>query len=97
MQGGTKVKVDNGRIELIVMLALAIFSFAGASPYIILAGAALLLLSTLGEHAHIQPRFVRAGATRLMAGGIATAAALSLAFASLCYAIGRVFAWFIAG
>ncbi len=87
---------DNGKFELIVMLGLAMFSFAGAPPHIIPGGAALLFLSTLYEHAHLQPRFARAGATRLVAGGIVTAAAMSLAFASLCFAIGRFFAWVIA-
>ena len=79
------------------MLALAGLSFAGAPIYIVVAGAALLALSTLREYAHLQPRFVRAGATRLMAGSVLAAATMSLAFASLCYAIGRVFAWLIAG
>jgi hypothetical protein len=31
-----------------------------------------------------------------MAGGIFTAGAMSLAFASLCFGIGRFFAWLIA-
>jgi len=79
------------------MLALAGLSFVGAPPYIVMAGAALLTLSTLHEYAHLQPRFVRAGAIRLMAGGVLLAAATSLAFASLCFAIGRFFALLIAG
>jgi hypothetical protein len=90
-----RLSIHAGKFELIVMLALAMLSFAGASPYIIVGGAALLLLSTLYEYAHLQPRFVRAGATRLMAGSIATAVAMSIAFASLCFAIGRFFAWLI--
>jgi hypothetical protein len=88
---------DAGRFELIVMLALAGLSFVGAPIYIVVAGAALLTLATLHEYAHLQPRFAKARATRLMAGGIFAAAAMSLAFASLCYAIGRSFAWLIAG
>jgi hypothetical protein len=91
------LRIDSGRFELIVMLALAGLSFVGASIYIIVAGAALLTLSTLHEYAHLQPRFVKAGATRLMAGSVLAAAGMSLAFASLCYAIGRAFAWLIAG
>ena len=87
----------SGYFELLVMLVLASLSFAGAPVYIVLAGAGLLTLSTLHEYAHLQPRFVRAGATRLMAGGIVLSALTSLAFASLCFAIGRFFAWLIAG
>ncbi len=78
------------------MLVLAGLSFAGASIYIVIAGAALLTFSTLYEYAHLQPRFVKVGATRLMAGSVFAAAGMSLAFASLCYAIGRFFAWLIA-
>jgi hypothetical protein len=94
MTSGTETK--SGYFELVVMLALAGLSFAGAPAYIVPAGAALLTLSTLYEHAHLQPRLARAGATRLLAGGIALAALTSLVFASLCYAIGRLFAWLIA-
>jgi hypothetical protein len=94
MTSGTETK--SGYFELIVMLALAGLSFAGASAYIVPAGAGLLTLSTLYEHAHLQPRLARAGATRLLAGGILLAALTSLVFASLCYAIGRLFAWLIA-
>jgi hypothetical protein len=85
----------SGYFELLVMLLLAGLSFAGAPAYVALAGAALLMLSTLHEYAHLQPRFARAGATRLMAGSIVLAGLTSLAFASLCYAIGRFFAWLI--
>jgi len=91
---GTDTK--SGYFELLVMLALAGLSFAGASAYIVLAGAALLTLSTLHEYGHLQPRFVRAGATRLMAGGVFLSAFTSLVFASLCFAVGRLFAWLIA-
>jgi hypothetical protein len=86
----------SGTFELLVMLSLAGLSFAGATAYIVLAAAALLTLSSLHEYAHLQPRFVRAGATRLLAGGVFLVALTSLAFASLCYAIGRFFAWLIA-
>jgi hypothetical protein len=86
----------SGYFELAVMLTLAGLSFVGAPAYVVPAGAALLTFSTLYEHAHLQPRLARAGATRLMAGGIALAALTSLVFASLCYAIGRAFAWLIA-
>jgi hypothetical protein len=87
---------DLGTYELIVMLAVAGLSFLGAPYYIAFLAAILLTLSTLYEYAHLQPRFVRAGAIRLMAGGVLLAAATSLAFASLCFAIGRFFAWLIA-
>jgi hypothetical protein len=96
--GGThRIGFDPGRFELAVMLVLAGLSFVGAPVYIIAAGAALLTLSTLYEYGHLQPRFAKAGATRLMACGIFAAAVMSRAFASLCYAIGRFFAWLIAG
>jgi hypothetical protein len=85
-----------GKFELVVMMVLAILSFVGAPFYIAFLGALLLMLSTMYEYAHLQPRFVRAGATRLMTGGVVFAAATSLAFASLCFAIGRFFAWIIA-
>ena len=88
--------IDTGKFELIVMLALAGLSFVGAPAYIVIGGAALLTLSTLHEHAHLQPRFAKAGATRLMASGVLLAVLTSLAFASLCFAIGRFFAWLIA-
>ena len=78
------------------MLAVAGSAFAGAAAYVVVAGAALLTLSTLYEYAHLQPRFVRAGATRLMTGGMLLAAVTSLVFASLCYAVGCAFAWLIA-
>jgi hypothetical protein len=91
-----RIGFDPGKFELMVMLVLAALSFAGAPIYIVVPGAALLTLSTLHEYAHLQPRFVKAGATRLIAGGVLAAAAMSLAFASLCYAIGRLFAWLIA-
>ena len=95
LRGDHRISFDLGKFELVVMLALAGLSFAGAPAYIVIAGAAMLTFSTLHEYAHLQPRFVRAGATRLMAGGVLLAAATSLAFASLCYAIGRFFAWLI--
>jgi hypothetical protein len=78
------------------MLVLAGLAFVGAPIWTVAAGAALLTLSTLYEYAHLQPRFAKAGATRLMASGIFAAGAMSLAFASLCYGIGRFFAWLIA-
>jgi hypothetical protein len=87
---------DAGKFELIVMLAVAGLSFVGAPYYIAFLGAFLLTISTLQEYAHLQPRLERAGATRLMAGGVLLAAATSVAFASLCFAIGRFFAWLIA-
>ena len=90
-------KIDAGKFELIVMLVLALLSFAGAPTYIVIVGAALLTYSTVHEYAHLQTRFARAGAMRLMAGGVVAAGAMSLLFASLCYAIGRFFAWLIAG
>jgi hypothetical protein len=96
--GGThRIAFDPGKFELMVMLVLAGLAFAGAPIYTVAAGAALLTLSTLYEYAHLQTRFAKARAARLMAGGIFAAAAMSLAFASLCYAIGRFFAWLIAG
>jgi hypothetical protein len=97
LRGHYRIGFDPGKFELIVMLALAGLSFVGASAYVVIAGAALLTLSTLHEYAHLQPRFARVGAIRLMAGGVLLAAATSLAFASLCFAIGRFFAWLIAG
>jgi hypothetical protein len=87
---------DIGRFELMIMLVVAMTAFAGAPyHYAALPGAILLTISTLYEYAHLQPRFARAGATRLMAGGVLLAAGTSLAFASLCFAIGRFFAWLI--
>jgi hypothetical protein len=86
---------DAGKCELVVMLAVAGLSFVGAPYYVAFLGAILLTLSTLQEYAHLQPRFERAGATRLMAGGVLLAAITSLAFASLCFAIGRFFSWLI--
>jgi hypothetical protein len=89
---------DLGKFELMVMLVVAGVAFVGAPyHYATLPGTILLTFSTLHEYAHLQPRFARAGATRLMAGGILLAAATSLVFASLCFAIGRLFAWLIAG
>jgi len=91
-------RVDNGAFELMVMLALAGLSFFGGPAYLLVPlGATLLTFSTLHEYGHLQPRLAKAGATRLIGGGIAAAIALSLAFASLCYAIGRFFAWLIVG
>jgi hypothetical protein len=92
---GRTHRIDPGKFELVVMLVLAGLSFVGAPVYIVVAGAALLTLSTLYEYGHLQPRLAKAGATRLMAGGVLAAGAMSLAFASLCYAIGRFFAWLI--
>ena len=86
---------DAGKYELVVMFAIATLSFFGGPFYIIPLGAILLTLSTLQEYAHLQPRFARAGATRLMASGFLLAAAASLAFAALCFAIGRIFAWLV--
>ena len=97
LERNNRIGFDPGKFELVVMLVLAGLSFVGAPVYIVVAGAALLTLSTLHEYAHLQARFVKAGATRLMAGGIFAAAAMSLAFASLCYGIGRLFAWLISG
>jgi hypothetical protein len=89
---------DLGKFELMVMLVVAGAAFAGAPyHYAAIPGATLLTASTLYEYAHLQPRLARAGATRLMAGGVVLAAATSLVFASLCFAIGRLFAWLIAG
>gem|GEM_PF-6019417 len=78
------------------MLALAGLAFAGV-PYFVATplGAALLTITTLHEYAYLQPRFQRAGATRPMAGGVLIAAVMSLAFASLCFGVGRFFAWVI--
>jgi hypothetical protein len=96
MHGNLRRSIRSGHHELVLMLVLAGLSFAGAPAYFIVAGAALLMLSTLHEYAYLQPRFIRAGAARLMAGGIFLAALTSLVFASLCYALGRAFAWLIA-
>jgi hypothetical protein len=96
MQRALPRSTRSAHYELLVMLALAGLSFAGAPEYIIVAGAALLTLSTFYEYAHLQPRFIRVGATRLMAGGMLLAGVTSLVFASLCYAVGRIFAWLIA-
>ena len=96
MQSATKIGVDNGRLELIVMLALAGSAFVGAPVYIVALGAAFLMFSTLHEYAYLQPRFAKAGASRLMATGILVSAITSSAFAVLCFAIGRFFAWLIA-
>lgn len=78
------------------MLGIAILAYAGAPYYVALLGATLLLLSTVYEYASLQPRLVRAGAST-MAGGMLATAAMSVAFASLCFVIGRTFAWLIAG
>jgi general stress protein CsbA len=86
-----------GIFELIVMLAVAFAAFAGAPYYVAILAAVLMTLSTLQEYAHLHARFVRAGAIRLMAGGVLLAATTSLVFASLCFAVGRLFAWLIAG
>ena len=89
---------DLGKFELMVMLVVAGMAFVGAPyHYAALPGTILLTLSTLHEYAYLQPRFARVGAIRLMAGGVLLAAAMSLGFASLCYAIGRFFAYLIAG
>jgi ABC-type cobalamin transport system permease subunit len=77
------------------MLVVAGLAFAGAPYFVALVGAVILAISTLQEYAHLQPRFARAGAIRLMAGGVFLAAVTGLAFASLCFAIGRLFAWLI--
>jgi hypothetical protein len=87
---------DAGKLELVVMLAVAGLAFAGAPYYVALLGTALLTFSTLQEYAHLQSRFVGAGAARLMASGILLAGVMSFAFASLCFGIGRFFAWLIA-
>lgn len=87
---------DTGKFELLVMLAVAGSAFLGVPIYVILAGAILLFASTLHEYAYLQPRFARSGATRLLTGSVIATAAMSLAFASTCFAIGRFFAWLIA-
>jgi hypothetical protein len=86
-----------GRFELGVMLVLALLSFAGAPFYFTFVATLLLTASTLYEYAHLQPRFTTARTNRLLTGGVFLAAGTSLAFASLCFAIGRFFAWLIAG
>lgn len=88
-------KIDTGKFELIVMLALGGLSFAGAPAYIVVVGAALLALSTLHEYSHLQSRLVRVGDARLMVGGMLLTVVTSLAFASLCFGIGRFFSWLI--
>jgi len=87
---------DAGGLEFAVMLGIAILAYAGAPYYVALLGASLLILTTVYEYAPLQPRLVRAGANAV-AGSILVTAATSLAFASLCFAIGQVFAWLIAG
>lgn len=87
---------DAGGLEFAVMLGIAILAYAGAPIYIVPIGASVLILTTIYEYAPLQPRLVRAGANAL-AGSMFATAAMSLAFASLCFAIGRVFAWLIAG
>ncbi len=96
MQRALKRSTKSGYYELIVMLALAGLSFLGAPALIIVAGAALLTLSTFYEYAHLQPRFAKASAAHVMAGSMLLTALTSLVFASLCYAVGRLFAWVIA-
>jgi hypothetical protein len=87
---------DAGGLEFAVMLGIAILAYAGAPYYVSLLGASLLTLTTVYEYASLQPRLARAGAST-MAGSILATAAASLAFASLCFVIGRTFAWLIAG
>jgi hypothetical protein len=90
-------RIDASKLELAIMLALASLSFIGIGEpiYVIGGGAILLTLSTIHEYAHLQPRFTRVGAERLMTAGIFSAAAISLAFAGLSFAVGRFFAWLI--
>ena len=78
------------------MLGIAILAYAGAPYYVALLGASLLILTTVYEYAPLQPRLARAGASAV-AGSVLVTAATSLAFASLCFAIGRAFAWLTVG
>jgi hypothetical protein len=87
---------DAGGLEFAVMLGIAILAYAGAPYYIALLGATLLLLTTVYEYAPLQPRLTRAGASA-MAGSMLVTTATSIVFASLCFAIGRIFAWLISG
>jgi asparagine N-glycosylation enzyme membrane subunit Stt3 len=87
---------DAGGLELAVMLGIAVLAYAGAPYYVAVLGASLLVLTTIYEYAPLQPRLVRAGAST-MAGSMLATAAMSVAFASLCFVIGRTFAWLIAG
>lgn len=87
---------DAGGLEFAVMLGIAILAYAGAPYYVALLGASLLILTTIYEYAPLQPRLARAGGSAV-AGSMLVTAATSLAFASLCFAIGRTFAWLIAG
>ena len=96
MQSAMKRGTRSGYYELIVMLALAGLSFLGAPALIVAGGAVLLTLLTFYEYAHLQSCFLKVGATHVMAGSMLLTVLTSLVFASLCYAVGRAFAWLIA-
>ncbi len=78
------------------MLGIAILAYAGAPFYVALLGASGLILTTIYEYAPVRSRLTRAGAS-IVAGTMLGTAVMSFAFASLCFAIGRTFAWLIAG
>lgn len=94
--GSTALQIrDTGRIELAIMLAVALLAFAGAPYYVALAGASALVFTTVYEYAALQPRLLRVG-TSTVRGNMVALVASSLAFASLCFAIGWTFRWLIA-
>ena len=78
------------------MLGIAILAYAGAPLYVASIGACLLTLTTMYEYMALRPRLARFGAGAVASTMLGTAA-LSLAFASLCFAVGRTFAWITVG
>lgn len=89
MASGNKPVFDTARFEL------AGLSFAGAPTYVVLAGTVLLTFSTLHEYGYLRSRLANTGGARLVVGGVFFAALTSFAFASLCFAAGRLLAWLI--
>ncbi len=88
---------STGAYEFGVLLAITVLGFGGA-PWWVVPIAALVLLSIgLLEHAHVRTRLINSTATIAAGYAALSLAAISVAFAALCYAGGGVLATLMYG
>ena len=84
-----------GVYEFVVMAVATTFGFLGAPLWITPAAGLLLALSTFREYAGLQPRLIRAGGARLIAGAAVMTVLTCLLFTSLCFGVGRGIRWLL--
>lgn len=83
---------STGVYEFAVLLAMTALGFGGAPWWVVPIAAVMLLSIGLFEHADVRTRLINSAATTAAGYAALSLAAISVAFAALCYAGGGVLA-----